>query len=77
MPPERVAMRASALLARLANSSSCGMRASDFGVAQTKVAAEDEQVFAGGEIGVEIVELRHNTDLRPRFLGIVAEWHDR
>jgi hypothetical protein len=37
---------------------------------QAEVAAEDEQVFGAGEIRVEIVELRHDADPRPRLLPI-------
>jgi len=37
----------------------------DFAVANTEVASEDEQIFGAGEVGVEVVELRHDTNSRP------------
>jgi hypothetical protein len=42
----------------------------DVGIAQAEIAAEDEQVFGAGEIRVEVVELRHDTDPRPCLLSV-------
>ena len=68
MPPESVWMLARPRApARPANSSSAGMRAADRGVGDAEVAAVDEQVLGDGEIGVEVVELRHHADARARL----------
>ena len=50
----------------------------DLGVGQTKIAAEDQQVFGAGEIGVEVVELRHDANtgagrLRRRRDGMAVQ----
>ena len=43
-----------------------GMRARIVGVGEAEVAAVDEQVLGDGEVGVEVVELRHDADRAPR-----------
>ena len=42
----------------------------DFGIFHAEVAAEDEQVFSAGEVGVEVVELRHDANACTGWLGV-------
>ena len=67
MPPDSVWMREFARALKPANSSSAGMRCADLGVAQAEIAAVDEQVLGDGEIGIEIVDLRHDADAAARL----------
>lgn len=50
-------------------------------VAQAEVAAEYQQVLGHGEVGVQVVELRHHAQARPRLPGLrrhgVAQHLDR
>ena len=66
MPPDSSLTRASALLSSRANSSSDGTIARHCAALRAEVAAEHQQVFADREIGIEIVELRHDADTRSR-----------
>jgi hypothetical protein len=69
MPPESVRMLASALPARPANSSSSPIFGRIAASLHAEVAAIHDQVLGGGEIGVEVVELRHHADLHARLAG--------
>jgi len=61
-------MRASALAASAAKASNCG--SPYLRVAQAEVAAEHQQVLGHGEIGVQVVDLRHHAQARPRLPGL-------
>ena len=53
--------------ARPANSSSARDARRDLALRKAEVAAVDQQVLGDGEIGVEVVELRHHADARARL----------
>ncbi len=59
MPPDSSLTRASALLSRRAQFEQRRHHCAALRAAQAKVAAEDQQVLADGEVQVEVIELRH------------------